>query len=247
MEHHGLTMTSPSELEFVLLSNDYATMNAVSGGVKKYGAKFNLVPTPKAARDCLSRRKVDGVFVDMAVGGALQLIESIRAGTSNRKGVIFACILSTKESTATLNAGANFLLRKPLSADSVALHLAIAKDLLVRERRRYFRHAVSLPVQLKAPDGEQHCRLTNLSEEGMALRTTKPLQHAAVIEFAFELSFGMRITGRGQVAWVNTEGMAGIFMQTIHGKGRESLEAWLNSQEKLGEKVGADESALAES
>jgi DNA-binding response OmpR family regulator len=183
-EIHRKTMTAASELEFVLLSNDYATMNAVSDGVKKYGGKFNLVPTPQAARDCLSRRKVDGVFVDMAVGGALELIESIRAGTSNRKGVIFACILSTKESTATLNAGANFLLRKPLSAESVALHLAIAKELLVRERRRYFRHAVSLPVVLKGPEGQQQARMTNLSEEGMALRTTKPLQHASSVEFA---------------------------------------------------------------
>jgi response regulator RpfG family c-di-GMP phosphodiesterase len=232
-------MTLPLELEFVLLSNDYATMNAVSGGLKKYGAKFNLVPTPQAARECLSRRKVDGVFVDMAVGGALELIEAIRAGTSNRKGVIFGCILSTKESTATLNAGANFLLRKPLSADSVALHLTIAKDLLVRERRRYFRHVVNLPVVLKGREGEQQARLTNLSEEGMALRVAKPLKHSSVVEFAFELSFGVNVTGKGQVAWTNTEGMAGILMQTIHGKGREYLESWLTTQEQLGPKVSA--------
>jgi hypothetical protein len=43
-------MSKPSELEFVLVSSDYATMNAVSGGVKKYGAKFILVPTAEPAR-----------------------------------------------------------------------------------------------------------------------------------------------------------------------------------------------------
>jgi hypothetical protein len=237
MENHVKAMTSSLELEFVLLSNDYATMNAVAGGVKKYGAKFNMVPTPKAARECLSRRKVDGVFVDMAVGGALELIEAIRAGTSNRKGVIFGCILSTKESTATLNAGANFLLRKPLSPDGVALHLMIANDLLMRERRRYFRHAVNFPVVLRDADGEQHARLTNLSEEGIALRIAKPLKHSSVVDFAFELSFGVHITGKGQVTWTNTEGMAGILLQTFHGKSREFLEAWLTTQEHIGRKV----------
>jgi hypothetical protein len=237
MENHEKTMTSPLELEFVLLSNDYATMNAVSGGVKKYGAKFNLVPTPKAARECLSRRKVDGVFVDTAVGGALELIEAIRAGTSNRKGVIFGCILSTKESTATLNAGANFLLRKPLSAEGVALHLTIAKDLMLRERRRYFRHAVNIPVILRDADGEQRARLTNLSEEGIALRIAKSLKHLSVVDFAFELSFGLSVTGKGQVAWTNAEGMAGILMETIHGKGRDYLESWLTTQERIGRKV----------
>src|SRR5437879_5191971 len=49
------TMSNPLELEFVLVSGDYAAMNAVFGGVKKYGAKFILVPTAEAARDCLNR------------------------------------------------------------------------------------------------------------------------------------------------------------------------------------------------
>jgi PilZ domain len=233
MDNHPAVIASPSELEFVLLSNDYATMTAVSGGVKKFGAKFNLVPTPKAARDCLSRRKVDGVFVDMAVGGALELIESIRTGTSNSKGVIFACILSTKESTATLNAGANFLLRKPLSIESVGLHLTIAKDLMIRERRRYFRHGVNLPVALRDGETEHQGRMTNLSEEGMAVRMVKPLKHSSVVDFSFELAHGMKISGRGQVAWTNTEGMAGIQVRTLHGMGREHLESWLASREQL--------------
>jgi len=39
-----------------------------------------------------------------------------------------------------------------LNEDSIALHITIAKELLERERRRYFRHAVNLPVILN--DGE---------------------------------------------------------------------------------------------
>src|SRR5229473_7612092 len=91
------TMSTPLELEFVLVSSDYATMNAVSAGVKKYGAKFILVPTAETGRDCLNRRKIDGVFVDLEVSGALGLIEAIRKGTSNSKAVIFACVTDAKE------------------------------------------------------------------------------------------------------------------------------------------------------
>jgi hypothetical protein len=104
--------------------------------------------------------------VDLAVHGALGLIDAIRKGTSNSKAVIFACLQSTKESTAALTAGANFLLRKPLSVDGVAMHIVIAKELLERERRRYFRHAVNLSVLLKDDDAEQHARMTDLSEGG---------------------------------------------------------------------------------
>ena len=147
--------------------------------------------------------------------------------------MIFACILNSKESTATLNAGANFLLRKPLSVDSVGMHLAIAKDLLVRERRRYFRHPVNLPVVLRDGETEYHGRLTNLSEDGMAVRMAKPVKHSSVLDFSFELALGMKVSGRGQVAWTNTEGMAGILVRTFHETSREHLESWLISREQI--------------
>jgi DNA-binding response OmpR family regulator len=227
-------MPVPIVLEFVLVSNDYATVNAVSKGVEKYGGKFVLVPEAGAARDYLSRRKTDGVFVDLEVAGALALIESIRKGTSNSKVVIFACARSSKEYTSTLNAGANFLLRKPVSLDSVALHITISKELLERERRRYFRHSVNLPVVLKVGEFEQRARMTNLSEGGMAVHTVKPLRHTAAVDFNFELPMGVSIKGKGRVAWINAQGMAGIVADSFDGKAKEHLEGWLAAREQLG-------------
>jgi DNA-binding response OmpR family regulator len=142
-------MNQPLSLEFVLVSSDYALMQAVSKAVKKFGAKFVLVPTAHEASECLNRRKIDGVFVDMEVPGALGLIESTRKGTSNSKAVILACLINAKESTQILAVGANFLLRKPLTEDGVAMYIIISKELLLREQRRYFRHPVNLPVTLK--------------------------------------------------------------------------------------------------
>jgi response regulator RpfG family c-di-GMP phosphodiesterase len=226
-------MTSPLKLEFVVVSSDYETATAVSRGLKKYGAKFSLSPTADSARDCLSRRKIDGVFVDLQVPGTLGLLADIRKGTSNSKAVIFACVQSSKESTLTLSAGANFLLLKPLTVESVALHVTIAKELLERERRRYFRHSASLPVMLKDGNGEQRARITNLSEGGMAVRASRPLKYSSAIDFEFKLSFGAVVSGRGHVAWTSKEGLAGIFIQTLYGKGREQLEAWLAAREQV--------------
>ena len=121
---------------------------------KEIWGEILLVPTAEAARDCLSRRRIDDVFVNLEVPGALAVMEAIRKGTSNSKAVIFACVTDAKEYTDTLSAGANFLLRKPLHQNSVALHITIAKELLERERRRYFRHAVNLPLVLKDSVGE---------------------------------------------------------------------------------------------
>jgi hypothetical protein len=234
-------MSTLIELEFLLVSNDYATLTAVSGGMKKYGAKFSLVPTAEAARDYLERKKIDGVFVDMQVSGTLELIEAIRKGSSNGKVAIFACVHNSRETTATLNAGANFVLRTPLSAGGVALHITIAKDIMLRERRRYFRHSVNIPVTLKDEGGEQRGRVINLSEGGMAVRAMRGLKQWTVIEFAMELALGMDISGKGQVAWTSSEGMAGILFQTLHGMGRGYLGAWLGGREQLSHKSEGEE------
>ena len=226
-------MSLPIELEFVLVSSDYAMMQAVSTGIKKYGGKFALVPEAEAARDYLNRRKTDGVFIDLELPGAIALIESIRNGSSNSKVVIFACGKSSKDDTRTLNAGANFLLRKPLGVESVVLHITIAKELLERERRRYFRHAVKLTVLLKEGDVQQRARMTNLSEGGMAVHTVKALSTGTAVDVSFALPLGVQLKAKGQVAWSNAEGMAGITIQAFEGKGKEYLEAWLTAQEEI--------------
>lgn len=226
-------MTPPLPLEFALVSSDYAAVTAISRGIKKYGAKSSLSPGAEPARDSLRRRKVDGVFVDMEAPGALELIMDIRKGTSNSKSVVFACVQSSKESAVTLSAGANFLLLKPLTAESVTLHITIAKEMMEREHRRYFRHPMNLPVGLKDADGEQRARMVNLSEGGFAVRTTRALKHSSMIDFEFELPFGAIMSGRGQVAWTNQQGMAGILVHLFQGKGREHLEAWLTAREQL--------------
>jgi PilZ domain-containing protein len=229
----GTTMSTLAELEFLLVSNEYATLTAVSGGVKKYGAKFALVPTAEAGREYLERKKIDGVFVDTQVAGALELIEAVRRGPSNAKAAIFVCVKSSRETTAALNAGANFVLKSPLTIDSVALHITIAKEIMLRERRRYFRHPVNRPITLRNGGAEQLGRVTNLSEGGMAVRGSKPLKHAVGVEFEFELGLGAELHGKGLVAWTSSDGMAGILFQTLHGMGRGHLEAWLTAREQL--------------
>ena len=237
-------MSTASDLEFLLVSNDYAILTAVSGGMKKYGAKFDLVPTAEAAREFLERKRIDGVFVDMQVLGALELIEAVRKGATNGKTAIFACIQNASQTTATLNAGANFVLRAPLSVDGVSLHITIAKDIMMQERRRFFRYAVNLSLILKDGEGEQRGRIINLSEGGMAVRAVRDLKQWSVIQFAFELSLGVEISGRGQVAWTSSEGMAGILFQTLNGMGRGYLGSWLAGREGLSRKTEPDGPSL---
>ena len=68
----------------------------------------------------------------------------------------------------------------------------------------------------------------------MAVHTVKPLRHSVAVDFSFELPMGVSIKGKGRVAWINAEGMAGIVAESFDGKGKEHLEGWLTAREQLG-------------
>ena len=70
--------TTTTALDFLLVSNNYETLTAVKNGLKEFGAHLGFVPTIDYARDYLARRKIDGIFVDMEVPGAAELVQSIR-------------------------------------------------------------------------------------------------------------------------------------------------------------------------
>jgi ActR/RegA family two-component response regulator len=229
-------MSSRLSLEFMLVSNDYPTLTAVSASVKQWGAALTFAPNAESARSSIERRKIDAVIVDNELSGALKLVESIRKGASNSRAVIFVCVADSSSTTLALSAGANFVLKKPVTAESVTLHLTSAKSLMMSERRRYFRHPVNLHVLLRDEHGQQHGKITNLSEGGLTVRTAPSLKHSSLVEFAFDLSFGTTLTGKGQVAWANTEGMAGVIFRFFHGTGQDQLRSWVNAREQLAPK-----------
>jgi response regulator RpfG family c-di-GMP phosphodiesterase len=232
-------MTSSTTLEFLLVSENYQTLTAVSQAIKQIGASLGFAPAADSAHEYLQRRKVDGIFVDMEVSGAENLIASIRQGMSNRHAVVFACVPSPTASPVVFVTGATFLLQKPLTMESVAANLNAAQEMMAREKRQYFRLPVNLPVFLMADGVEQRAMMTNLSEGGMALRLVKPLAHRSIVEFTFELSSGATIRGKGLTAWANNDGMIGLKFQFLRGDGASRLQEWLNARLDITSRMGA--------
>jgi CheY-like chemotaxis protein len=219
--------------EFLLVSDDFKTLTAITEGIKRFGGSFGFVPTTGAAQRYIERHKLDGIFMDLDLPGAPDLVQTIRQGSSNRLTVIFACVGNGKVSAATLVPGANFVLAKPLTVESIVSYAGAARAMMTRERRRYFRQPLNCSVLLRADDDEHWARMSNLGEGGMAIHTVKGLNHSSLVEFAFELPLGQPITGKGMVAWTSSEGLAGIKFQLVRGTGQDALQDWLASRQRL--------------
>jgi ActR/RegA family two-component response regulator len=213
-------------LEFLVVSNDHQVLKTVAESIHTLHGRPNCIPSVATARDYLGWRKVDGIVIDMNLPGALELIGRMRGGSPNRFTVVFACVASSVESQVAIRAGANFVLHRPLAPDKIGHVFTAAADIMVAEKRRYFRYPLMVPVELKMKERQVESTMSNLSETGMAIWSLYYHAPGSSIQFAFEIPFGGLIRGEGTVAWTNADGLAGIKFNELADEACDHLSAW---------------------
>lgn len=219
-----------SRLEFLVTCIDIAVYKTITSAIQRIHGAVNYTSTTATARAYVARRKIDGIFLDMALEGAPELVQNIRRGNSNRYAVIFACAGSKQDASELLSSGVNFVLYKPLLADAVNQSMNTAAQMMEAERKRYLRHQLMVPVVIRGRDNEQKAITSNISRGGMAIRCNDTYEPGAAIQFTFGLPLG-EIKGRGEVAWSSTEGFMGIKFYLLGDQEKRSLSIWLEKRE----------------
>lgn len=216
--------------EFLVTCIDIAVYKSITSAIQKANGAINYTSTISTAKAYVNRRKIDAIFLDMDLEGALEMVQSVRRGNSNRNAVIFACTSAGGDSARLLNAGVNFVLQKPLEPEAVLHALESANPMMEAERRRYLRHQLMVPVVIKRDGQEQKAITSNISRGGMAVRCHDTYERGSAIHFAFELPAGA-IRGRGEVAWSSTEGYMGIKFFLLGDQEKKFLTVWLTQKE----------------
>ena len=228
---------SANALNFLLVSPCEHVSKLVARAAGEMKACLNVAPEFRAAEEFVRRRRLDAVIVDFDLETAGDFTASIRAGNANKLAVIFACHSSAPQKQHALSAGANFVLQKPLSFDDVTDMLVSAREMMLRERRRYFRHPLYVPIAV-VRDGQEH-RLTtlNLSEGGAAIRAHQSFDTGTLVGFRFALPTGHEVDGRGEIVWSNDDGAMGLRFHAIKDEVKAYLMRWLEEQEKLSQRA----------
>lgn len=192
-----------------------------------------------AALHKLTRQRYETVIVDCSdARGASQILRSARTAPCNKRAIAVAIL---DEKTGLQNAfamGAHFVLHKPISMERAKTSFRAARALMKRERRRNVRLPVEIPVTFiyEKGAGQQKTVTVDLSEGGMAVRLSKhPSQGAFRIRFKLPGNQG-EIECRGEVAWENGSGAAGVRFVDLPGHSQRQLKAWLNTQLPEGER-----------
>ena len=178
----------------------------------------------------LERHKYEAVVIDLAFGDQPVIHpEQLRASPSNKTSVIFAITGNSDETGRALKQGFSFVLEKPLSPEAITRTLKVAYGQIVRERRRYFRCPIVVPVSFfRTSAPEVYGQTINISECGICLRTSTPLLPGTEGTTCFTLpGLPVGIRAESRVRWNNDKGASGLSFLFLPFDVASELQAWL--------------------
>jgi len=221
-------------LNCLLLTSDATLLEVIRTGFRATSVQLEMRTDAASAIELSARRHLDGFVIDCDdVPGATDLLAEIRSSRSNKTSVVVAVVNGRTSVSRAVDAGANFVLGKPVLAKQLQSLLDLALPRMEREHRRYFRHKVDLPVELLCYTGETFIgKIMNVSEDGLALTHFGPVAVEGVVTVQFGLPSAEPQTFQAKAAIVwNDASTMGLRFLRIEPGCRVYFEAWLDSLE----------------
>jgi len=220
-------------LESLLISRDSALAGVLNPALEKISVHLQICADVQPASDLLAKCKFDAVIIDCDdLHQGDDLLRNLRHTQSNAKSVSFAVVNGKTTTQQAFQWGANFVLQKPLSALHASRCFNAALNFMVRECRRYFRYPVDMPLRVSLPQNqEMTATATNISEGGMAIRILGKLPKETQGQFRFTLpGANISLELKGEVAWADGTGHAGIRFLEVPQTSQYQLEKWLTDR-----------------
>jgi len=219
----------------LLVSADPTTIQQFSLALRDLSISRDACQDAVSAGLLLKSRKFDAVIVDLQLGGQSgQILDEVHLSASNRTAVTFGISGDDAEGTAALRKKSQFVFERPLSPQSIQKTLKPAYGLILRERRRYFRYPVSIPVVIQRESREEvRCSSVNISGGGMALSAQVPLLPGESVRVQFTLpDHATPFLAESTVCWSRAEHF-GLRFVSVSEDHKSQLQTWLS--EKLEE------------
>jgi len=221
-------------LNCLLLTSDATLLDVFRTGFCATSVELEMRTDAASAIELATRRHLDGFIIDCdGVSGATDVLTEIRGSRSNKASVVVAVVNGTTSVSTAVDAGANFVLGKPVQDKQLRSLLEVALPRMEREHRRYCRHKVDVPVELLCHTGETFAgKIINVSEDGLALSRFGP----AAVEGVVTVQFGLpgaepqTFRAKAEVVWNDASAMGLRFLRIEPGS-RSCFEAWLDSLE----------------
>jgi diguanylate cyclase (GGDEF)-like protein/PAS domain S-box-containing protein len=216
----------------LLVSADPATIQQFSLALRELSISADACQDAASAALLLKRRKFDAIIVDLQLGEQPEhILDEARLSPSNRTAVTFGIDDNNAEVTSAFRKKSQFVFERPLSPQSIHKTLKPAYGLILRERRRYFRHPVSIPVIIQCESGQEILgNSVNISAGGMALSMQVPLVPEERVRVQLTLpDHQAPLLAESTICWSKT-GQLGVRFVSMSDEHKSELQVWLSQK-----------------
>jgi CheY-like chemotaxis protein len=224
-------MNNPCELQAVVVGSDPAVIDSIILCLEQLGIVGVVYAQAASAIEALARQKVDAFFVDGDLDPELSVLKGMRSSPSSRGAVAFA-IVPKQKSVSEASRVADFVMDKPLAPLSLNRAVRAAYGIMLKERRRYFRHVLRIPVEVTDATYRKFVGHTiNLSQTGMAMECAAPLAAGETVQLDFHgPDTGNKLNCKSQIIWTAEQGKAGLTFTQMKSSDKERLTDWIESE-----------------
>jgi DNA-binding response OmpR family regulator len=217
-------------LSSMLVSRDWqevSVLECILGGLH---IGVDVESEPERARVKLAKTKIDALIVDCDLSGTASFLQNLQDHQPDSVPLIIVSGSSGRKRLS--KTGAQFVFEKPISVEQAVHTLSAARNRIMNGRLRYHRQYLDMAVTLQCSAKERvECELLNVSQGGIGIRMDRPLKAAKKLQVSFTLpKSGRTLKLRGEVAWADPHGRAGIHFLAQQGKAKRDLQLFLEQQ-----------------
>jgi CheY-like chemotaxis protein len=186
-----------------------------------------------SAVERFTQAKFEAVVVDLDnILEQIPFVQNLRQGRANRNAVVVAVASNESAKRRASEHGSSFVVERPLIEEQLLAVLRAAYGFMLKDRRRYFRLATELAVSIRTGPGvEFQCKTINISSEGKAVRTPRPMEVGATVTVVFAISNpGPLLIAEGTVIWGDKQGLAGLHLRFVNWRDKNRISDWLDGE-----------------
>jgi CheY-like chemotaxis protein len=221
------------KLNALLMCREVETLRMLVAGLDELDIEEEACVTAPEAMELLAQSFYSALLVDFDLPNAATVAHMARLAPAKRRPVVLGLISAKTDVASAYQAGANFIIYKPLDHGQLMRSLRAGRVFMQPDRRRTSREKIESMVYLRFGDV---CPLPALVQEvsadGLSVQAAEPLPAIEVpIRFILPGTVHM-IEGTGDVVWADETGRAGILFRELHEDSRRQLKQWLRNQER---------------
>jgi CheY-like chemotaxis protein len=221
------------QLNALLMCREHESLRMLVGALDELGIDEEVCTSEPEAMQLLALGYYSALVVDFDLPGAAQVVHLAHLAPAKRRPVVFALIGEHTDIGSTYQAGANFVLYKPLVREQMERSLRAGQAFMRPDRRKSRRQKTESLVYLRFGDVcPVPALVLEISEDGLSVQASEPLP-AAELPLRFILpGTSCMIEGSGEVTWADDTGRGGIFFTQLTPSARRQLKAWLAKRDK---------------